>query len=729
MLREEARIYIRAQIENYLRSRGAEPSKPFCCFNPAHSDAHPSMSYDKRRQKVHCFSCGADYDIFDLIGIEFGLNSMSDVFKKAYELYNVNIDGENHATARISRIHTITGASASVGSAKNAVAPRSVSINAASSEAERVTCAAGGADIVSNVQNQPVSGWYDPISSGAVSIQSEVKNTVVHPSYTDKAHSTEPRQIDYSAYLAAAQSRIEQTDYPALRGLSSKTARRFGLGFDPDFRTRAGDEFVTWQAMIIPNDGGGYVARNTDISADKSQRIRKRGDGGLFNTDALYESSQPVFVVEGEIDAMSIEEVGGRAVALGSTANVNRLAALVKRIPSPPTLLIALDADAAGVRAAQELAAALSDSNARLQSVDINCGCKDANDALRADRAAFSNAVRESVAMAADAQERARLKEIEEYRSSCAASYIKSFLSGIVESVDTPSISTGFKKLDNALDGGLYEGLYIIGAITSLGKTTFVLQMADQIAAQGQDVMIFSLEMARSELMAKSISRLTSDLCREECGTERYSKTARGVTTGKRYKSYNVTEKDYITRAVNRYSEFAGNIFIYEGVGNIGVESIRDTVAKHTRMTGVKPVVIIDYLQILSPYSERMTDKQNTDKAVLELKRVSRDFKLPVIGISSFNRQNYREAVTMEAFKESGAIEYSSDVLIGLQLAGAGNRDFDPSEAKKKDPRQIELVILKNRNGSVGAHIEYDYYPMFNRFDEKKGFEAKLLTI
>ena len=53
-------------------------------------------------------------------------------------------------------------------------------------------------------------------------------------------------------------------------------------------------------------------------------------------------------------------------------------------------------------------------------------------------------------------------------------------------------------------------------------------------------------------------------------------------------------------------------------------------------MLGTNPVVIIDYLQILAPTDIRATDKQNTDKAVLELKRISRDYSVPIIGISSF---------------------------------------------------------------------------------------------
>ena len=170
---------------------------------------------------------------------------------------------------------------------------------------------------------------------------------------------------------------------------------------------------------------------------------------------------------------------------------------------------------------------------------------------------------------------------------------------------------------------------------------------------------------------------------------------------------------------MTRYGEYAGRLFIAEGVGDIGVTAIRERIARHIDMTGKTPLVIVDYLQIIAPYNERATDKQNMDKAVLELKRISRDFKLPVIAVSSLNRMSYGQRISMEAFKESGAIEYSSDVLIGLQLRGAGEAAFDPTEAKKKNPRQIEAVILKNRNGRVGEKIEFEYYPMFNYFTEK----------
>lgn len=148
------------------------------------------------------------------------------------------------------------------------------------------------------------------------------------------------------------------------------------------------------------------------------------------------------------------------------------------------------------------------------------------------------------------------------FRSVQTSRYMSSFTNGIAASVNTPSISTGFAKLDQVLDGGLYEGLHIVGAISSLGKTTLVLQIADQIAAAGNDVLVFSLEMARTQLMSKSISRHTSELSEANVHYQGFAKTARGITDGKRYINYRLEERELIKEAMTAYSKYADHIFI-----------------------------------------------------------------------------------------------------------------------------------------------------------------------
>ncbi|MBR4030181.1 MAG: hypothetical protein IKJ06_02140, partial [Clostridia bacterium] len=103
------------------------------------------------------------------------------------------------------------------------------------------------------------------------------------------------------------------------------------------------------------------------------------------------------------------------------------------------------------------------------------------------------------------------------------------------------------------------------------------------------------------------------------------------------------------------------------------------------------------------------------------------------IGISSFNRDNYTAPVNLASFKESGAIEYSSDILIGLQYAGMDYQEGEADKTREKrirellkqatidgkngNPQKIQVKILKNRNGSKGE-IYLNFTPMFNYFEE-----------
>ena len=526
---------------------------------------------------------------------------------------------------------------------------------------------------------------------------------------------------NYAAFYQEAHKHIRETDYPEKRGLSDSLIERFKIGYVAEWKhPNAQGNAPTSPRLIIPVTQNSYLARDTRRNIPDYQKQyskQKVGGSNIFNGRAFTENTdQPIFIVEGEIDALSIMEVGGVAVGLGSTSNAKKLVDMLEGMKLERPLILALDNDSRGKQAQAGLKQLLQANKIPYTVAELTTAdAKDPNDMLVRDRVAFETRVEKAISEARDDKEK--------YLETSTDNYIQDFLNGIADSVNTPYIPTGFKSIDEVLDGGFYEGLYIVGAISSLGKTTLVTQIADQVAKQGHDVLIFSLEMARSELMAKSISRHTVIEVLDKGGDMKNAKTVRGITAGVRYANYNDTEKELIKNAVTAYSEYAKYIYITEGVGDLGAQQIRETVEKHVQYTGNTPLVIIDYLQILAPYNERATDKQNTDKAVMELKRISRDFKTPVIAISSFNRDNYNNAVSMQSFKESGAIEYSSDILIGLQLKGAGQKDengkaFDPTEAKKKNPREIELVILKNRNGQTGTKIPLEFYPLFNYFTE-----------
>lgn len=276
------------------------------------------------------------------------------------------------------------------------------------------------------------------------------------------------------------------------------------------------------------------------------------------------------------------------------------------------------------------------------------------------------------------------------------------------------AIPTGFSKLDQVLGGGLYAGLYVLGASSSLGKTTFTCQAANQMAAQGKDVLIFSLEMAKDELVAKDLSRISGIIPFCECMPEEDALSTRQVLNAD-----NVSPM--LEASFKAYAKLAGRIFIYVGMGDVTADTIRTKVKQFKSETKRVPVVIVDYLQIIAPFSAQYsTDKQNVDKTVLELKRLSRDQEIPIVVISSLNRQNYKGPINMSAFKESGSIEYSADVLLGLQMEGTGEKDFDIDAAKQEPIRDVELKVLKNRNGPVGSALYFAYRPQFNLFTERK---------
>lgn len=94
------------------------------------------------------------------------------------------------------------------------------------------------------------------------------------------------------------------------------------------------------------------------------------------------------------------------------------------------------------------------------------------------------------------------------------------------------------------------------------------------------------------------------------------------------------------------------------------------------------------------------------------------------------NRTSYSDVISMVSIKESGAIEYTSDVCIGLQMTAMdkvadsfkrqGQQEKAVRRLKHKVKRDMQVVILKQRNGAMGAEISFEYCAMFNHFESKK---------
>ena len=280
---------------------------------------------------------------------------------------------------------------------------------------------------------------------------------------------------------------------------------------------------------------------------------------------------------------------------------------------------------------------------------------------------------------------------------------------------------TGFSNIDEVI-GCLYPGLYVLGAISSLGKTTFVHQLGDQLARGGDHVLFFSLEQSRFEMVTKGMSRLTAQ---ENLKTAVSAIDIRqGVMT------------DAVQRAAETYAGFAEHETIIECDFNTTIETITGTVEEYIKQTKVVPVVIVDYLQIIQPM-EKGSTKDAVDGHVKALKKLQMNHDLVLIVISSLNRQNYLTPIDFESFKESGGIEYTADVIWGLQLQVMNEEMFNHREnvkekrdkvksAKRAEPRKIELVCLKNRYGVSSYTCGFDYYASYDYLKPDEKFKEEI---
>lgn len=533
-------------------------------------------------------------------------------------------------------------------------------------------------------------------------------------------------ETDYTDFFKEAANNINLTNYH--RGLSQATLKHFQIGYVSEWKHPKSEKNFYSPRLIVPNSKVSYLARDTrkNLTAQQKEYSKMRvGTIELFNKSVLLQTETPVFIVEGEFDAMSIYEAGGQAVGLCSIANKGKLLDLVKKnLPNVPPLIISLDNDDKGKEATSKLAGELNKLNFSSYRVySLPDETKDANEFFYSNRESFTEWVRNGIDYDFS---------IDSFEQESISYQLVSFLEEIARNREGRAISTGFTNLDKLFDGGLYPGLYIVGANSSTGKTTFTLQIADNIAKSGKGVLVFSLEMSRNELIAKTLSRMSLVKSMKLYQTKKYAKTTRGVLLGK----YNEIENTLISEAIREYAEWGEPLHITEGIGNVGIEHIKKKIEEYIKEKNEPPVIVIDYLQILAPYDMKMTDKQNVDKNIIELKRMSRDYQIPVIGISSFNRENYKTPVSMSSFKESGAIEYSSDVLIGLQYFGWDYQEKEKEgdrllrlhllseemskAASKGEPQHIQLKILKNRNGRRGS-VLFNFYPMFNYFEAIEG--------
>ncbi len=522
----------------------------------------------------------------------------------------------------------------------------------------------------------------------------------------------------YKLCMQNLNNSADALSYLKARGISKETAELFGLGFDPQWQSptalEEGKRPPVSARLIIPTSKSHYFARMITEPADPvEKKFAKMNEGkaGLFNEDSLYnEDPRPVFVCEGAFDALSFIEAGANALALNGTSNARLFVEHLEEKPSKKTFILALDNDTAGRKATKELRQDLKRINASfIQAYNFPPqGIKDANEYLQKNPADFFSAVGDFITKTS-----ARPDNVADYIDNLMAKDIEAFKGGMQN-------RTGFAGIDMKLRG-VFPGLYCLAATSSLGKTTFVHQMADYWAEHGKDVLYFSLEQSTLELVTKSLARITAK------NDIKSAVTSLSIRCGQFPPQVVTAHDEYRKKIGNRMSIIEGNF-------SVDVNFISDYIRRYIQQTNVIPICIIDYLQIIRTDSTKertQGTKEIVDETITALKRLSRQYGIVVFVVSSVNRGGYLTPVDFESLKESGSIEYSCDSVWGLQLQCLTDTNFINEKsiiekreivkkAKAENPRKIEFVCLKNRFGVSSFSANMVYYPANDLFMDEE---------
>jgi replicative DNA helicase len=266
-------------------------------------------------------------------------------------------------------------------------------------------------------------------------------------------------------------------------------------------------------------------------------------------------------------------------------------------------------------------------------------------------------------------------------------------------------ISVGFHRLDEAIGGGLRNGIHIVMAPPGAGKTTWVLQVMDNVISHGHEVIFFSAEMAYGDILSKILSRHSLAL-----GTPMDANEI--LALGQRKDGDEIAEM-----LAKTYLPYAQHTIIVPRERIDSAETIEHIVGDYCQRIGKKPVVIIDYLQILAAKFPQGTDKQSVDVMLTKIGDVASKHGVAVLLICSINRDSYSKKMTLGSGKDSGTIEYAAETIMALDYTDS-SKGSDYWAQNPGLPREISVHLLKNRFGPLGAKIDMRFYAKYNFFEE-----------
>lgn len=254
-------------------------------------------------------------------------------------------------------------------------------------------------------------------------------------------------------------------------------------------------------------------------------------------------------------------------------------------------------------------------------------------------------------------------------------------------------IATGFLDLDYKTAGLQPSDLVLVAARPSMGKTAFVLNIAQYVAFHSElCTAIFSLEMSKEQL----VNRLFSLESRVDA---------------QKLRSGDLSDADW-----EKLIEGAGTIgqskLIIDDTPGISISELRSKCRKYKLEHDLK-LIIIDYLQLMSGSGSRASDsrQQEISEISRSLKGLARELNVPVIALSQLSRaveQRPDHRPMLSDLRESGAIEQDADVVMFIYRDDYYNKDTE-------DKGLAEIIIAKQRNGPIGT-INLVWLPEYTKF-------------
>ncbi len=261
--------------------------------------------------------------------------------------------------------------------------------------------------------------------------------------------------------------------------------------------------------------------------------------------------------------------------------------------------------------------------------------------------------------------------------SEVITAYFDSLAAAQANAGKITGLPTNFRELDNKLSGLQKSDLIVLAARPAMGKTAFVLNLANNIAREGHPVAMFNLEMSAEQLVQRMIS------CRA------------GVNL-QHLRNGGVDDLEY-PRVIDAMRELSEEPIFFDDSGNLTIMELR---SKARRLMAEQDIelIIIDYLQLMHG---RGGDNrvQEVSEITRSLKALARELNIPILAVSQLSRlveSRQSHVPQLSDLRESGSIEQDADIVMFIYRDEIYNKELS------EKPGQADIIIAKHRNGPVG---------------------------